>query len=180
MPLFRRKMVKRTSHAWQVQFYICFLLFWHLKWKEIPKFGWTSGPMPLHTVEEFFFYRSHMVHSFHVDHIVGTRWDPVLITARLVHTTGNSLLSSWLDFHDQDGWMDERCFRPLFCTIKAELGRGWMDGWMNGVLGHFELGRGQPGLMRWSWDETLPQCSISRPGITRLSCKHEQTARKWR
>ena len=40
--------------------------------------------------------------------------------------------------------MDERCLRPLFCTIKAELGRG------------------QPGLMRWSWDEkTLPQCSIS-------------------
>ena len=44
------------------------------------------------------------------------------------------------------GWMDEWCFRPLFCTIKAELGRG------------------QPGLMRWSWDETLPQCSIdARP-----------------
>ena len=30
----------------------------------------------------------------------------------------------------RDGWMDERCLRPLFCTIKAELGRG------------------QPGLMR--------------------------------
>ena len=44
----------------------------------------------------------------------------------------------------RDGWMDERCFRPPFCTIKAELGRG------------------QPGLMRWSWDETLPQCSINR------------------
>ena len=28
-------------------------------------------------------------------------------------------------------------FRPLLCTIKAELVRG------------------QPGLMRWSWDETL-------------------------
>ena len=27
-------------------------------------------------------------------------------------------------------WMDERCFRPLFCTVKAELGLG------------------QPGLMR--------------------------------
>ena len=27
-------------------------------------------------------------------------------------------------------WMDERCFRPLLCTVKAELGRG------------------QPGLMR--------------------------------
>ena len=24
----------------------------------------------------------------------------------------------------QIGWMDERCLRPLFCTIKAELGRG--------------------------------------------------------
>ena len=22
------------------------------------------------------------------------------------------------------GWMDERCFRPLLCTVKAELGRG--------------------------------------------------------
>ena len=33
-----------------------------------------------------------------------------------------------------DGWMDERCLRPLFCTIKAQLGRG------------------QPGLMRSSWD----------------------------
>ena len=43
-----------------------------------------------------------------------------------------------------DGCMNERCFQPLFCTIKAELGRG------------------QPGLMRWSWDETLPQSSIDR------------------
>ena len=24
----------------------------------------------------------------------------------------------------KDRWMDEQCFRPLFCTIKAELGRG--------------------------------------------------------
>ena len=40
--------------------------------------------------------------------------------------------------------MDERCFRPLLCTVKAELGRG------------------QPGLMRWIWDETLPQSSIDR------------------
>ena len=36
------------------------------------------------------------------------------------------------------GWMDERCFRPLLRTVKAELGRG------------------QPGLIRWIWDETLP------------------------
>ena len=42
------------------------------------------------------------------------------------------------------GWMDEQCFRPLLCTVKAELGRG------------------QPGLMRWIWDETLPQSSIDR------------------
>ena len=42
------------------------------------------------------------------------------------------------------GWMDERCFRPLLCTVKAELGRE------------------QPGLMRWIWDETLPQSSIDR------------------
>ena len=39
----------------------------------------------------------------------------------------------------ETGWMDERCFRPLLCTVKAELGRG------------------QPGLMRCIWDETLPQ-----------------------
>ena len=30
----------------------------------------------------------------------------------------------------REGWMDERCFRPLLCTVKAELGQG------------------QPGLMR--------------------------------
>ena len=40
-----------------------------------------------------------------------------------------------------DGWT---VFKATFCTIKAELGRG------------------QPGLMRWSWDETLPQWSIDR------------------
>ena len=53
-----------------------------------------------------------------------------------------------------------RSYVVLYCPM--------MDGWMNGVLGHFfcttkaELGWGQPGLMRWSWDETLPQCSIDR------------------
>ena len=26
--------------------------------------------------------------------------------------------------HQRDGWVDEQCLRPLFCTIKAELGRG--------------------------------------------------------
>ena len=40
--------------------------------------------------------------------------------------------------------MDEKCFRPFLCTVKAELGLG------------------QPGLMRWIWDETVPQSSISR------------------
>ena len=36
------------------------------------------------------------------------------------------------------GWMgDERCFRPLLCTVNAELGRG------------------QPELMSWIWNETL-------------------------
>ena len=25
-------------------------------------------------------------------------------------------------------WMDERCFRPLLCTVKAELGRGQPKG----------------------------------------------------
>ena len=47
-----------------------------------------------------------------------------------------------------DGWMDERCFRPLLCTVKAEL--GW----------------GQPGLMRWNWDEALPQSCINRSPST--------------
>ena len=27
-------------------------------------------------------------------------------------------------YWEVDGWMDERCFRPLLCTVKAELGRG--------------------------------------------------------
>ena len=54
------------------------------------------------------------------------------------------------------GWMDERCFRPLLCTVKAELGRG------------------QPGLMRWIWDETLPQGSIDR---STYSAAHRAT--KW-
>ena len=53
--------------------------------------------------------------------------------------------------------MDERCFRPLLCTVKAELGRG------------------QPGLMRWIWDETLPQSSIDRS--TFYSAAHHAT--KW-
>ena len=56
-----------------------------------------------------------------------------------------------------DGWMDERCFRPLLCTVKAELGQG------------------QPGLMRWIWDETLPQSSINRS--TFYSAAHHAT--KW-
>ena len=47
----------------------------------------------------------------------------------------NILINLWIR-------MDERCFRPLLCTVKAELGRG------------------QPGLMRWIGDETLPQSSI--------------------
>ena len=55
------------------------------------------------------------------------------------------------------GWMDERCFRPLLCTVKSELGRG------------------QPGLMRWIWDETLPQSSIDRS--TFYSAAHRAT--KW-
>ena len=40
--------------------------------------------------------------------------------------------------------MDERFLGHFVCTIKAELGRG------------------QPGLIRGRWDETLPQCSIDR------------------
>ena len=53
--------------------------------------------------------------------------------------------------------MDERCFRPLLRTVKAELGRG------------------QPGLIRWIWDETLPQSSIDRS--TFYSAAHHAT--KW-
>ena len=52
--------------------------------------------------------------------------------------------------------MDERCFRPPFCTIKAELGQG------------------QPGLMRLSWDETLPQSSIDR--LTLHTAAHRATS----
>ena len=37
---------------------------------------------------------------------------------------------AWPQGSIYDGWMDEWCFRPLLCTVKAELGRG------------------QPGLMR--------------------------------
>ena len=29
-----------------------------------------------------------------------------------------------VDGKGMDGSMDERCFRPLLCTVKAELGRG--------------------------------------------------------
>ena len=64
--------------------------------------------------------------------------------------TGNILLTI-------TEWMDERCFRPLLCTVKAELGRE------------------QPGLMRWIWDETLPQSSIDRS--TFYSAAHRAT--KW-
>ena len=47
--------------------------------------------------------------------------------------------------------------RPLLYTVKAELGRG------------------QPRLMRWIWDETLPQSSIDRS--TFYSAAHSAT--KW-
>ena len=46
------------------------------------------------------------------------------------------ITNSW----SRDGWMDERCFRPLLCTVKAELGRG------------------QPGLMR-SWSRDISLCT---------------------
>ena len=46
----------------------------------------------------------------------------------------------------KDGWMDERCFRPLLCTVKAELGLG------------------QPELMRRNWMKHCPTAvSIARP-----------------
>ena len=59
-----------------------------------------------------------------------------------------AFLKMWMD-----GWTG---FRPLFCTIKAELGRG------------------QPGLMRWSWDEALPQSSIDRSTLD--SAAHRATS----
>ena len=43
-----------------------------------------------------------MVRFFHVVYIVGTTWDPVLITARLVPTTRDSGNSRRHDFHDQE------------------------------------------------------------------------------
>ena len=52
---------------------------------------------------------------------------------------------------------------------------------MNGALGHFyalsrlNWARGQLGLMRWIWDETLPQSSIDRS--TLHSAAHRAT--KW-
>ena len=59
-----------------------------------------------------------------------------------------------LEDFKMDGWT---VFRPFLCTVKAELGRG------------------QPGLMRWIWDETLPQSSIDRS--TFYSAAHRAT--KW-
>ena len=59
--------------------------------------------------------------------------------------------------------MGERCFRPLLCTVKAELGRG------------------QPGLMRWIWDETLPRAvSTARPSTLQLTrLPSEPAAAPW-
>ena len=71
-----------------------------------------------------------------------------------------SITFSWIEGHSQklmDGWMDEGCFRPLLCTVKAELVRG------------------QTGLMRWIWDATLSQSSIDRS--TFYSAAHRAT--KW-
>ena len=66
-------------------------------------------------------------------------------------------LCFWWSTETHKGWMDGWTgFRPLFCTIKAELGRG------------------QPGLMRWSWDETLPQSSIDRSTLD--SAAHRTTS----
>ena len=39
------------------------------------------------------------------------------------HTVLNSMVKKKRE-GEGDGWMDERCFRPLLCTVKAELGRG--------------------------------------------------------
>ena len=71
---------------------------------------------------------------------------------RRVHKSRDIIREGW-----SNRWMDERCFRPLLCTVKAELGPA------------------QPGLMRWIWDETLPQSSIDRS--TFYSAAHRAT--KW-
>ena len=56
-------------------------------------------------------------------------WHGVL-SNDFVSSFQNSLVTKTHIELERDGWMDERCFRPLLCTVKAELGRG------------------QPGLMR--------------------------------
>ena len=40
---------------------------------------------------------------------------------------------------EMKGWMDERCFRPLLCTIKAELGWGqpWGNKRVDAKRGHY-------------------------------------------
>ena len=59
--------------------------------------------------------------------------------------------------------MDERCFRPLFCTVKAELGRGQLE------------------RMRLISGETLPQCSIDRSTLHTAAhnATSEQAATLW-
>ena len=56
-----------------------------------------------------------------------------LHTAKVLHTgEGEDFMPAKIEqvCQSREGWMDEQCFRPLLCTVKAELGRG------------------QPGLMR--------------------------------
>ena len=83
--------------------------------------------------------------------------DCLKIFLKICQTLKGALGFHWdiLQYHFQR--MDKRFFRPLLCTVKAELGRG------------------QPGLMRWIWDETLPQSSIDR--LTFYSAAH--CATKW-
>ena len=42
----------------------------------------------------------------------------------IVTLPSHKLIPIDIDSKMMDGWMDKRCLRPLFCTIKAELGWG--------------------------------------------------------
>ena len=64
---------------------------------------------------------------------------------------------------DTVGWMDERCFRPLFCTVKAELGRG------------------QPGLMRWIWEKkNVYESNLHLPALYFFNLSQHLNSTLWK
>ena len=96
----------------------------------------------------------------HTKHLTKNKWPSVntTLTAHFLCGLKSDLVICKL--WEEDGWMDERCFRPLLCTVKAELGRG------------------QPGLMIWEEDcHTWHQMSLLRPGVIK---QHKtQTQATW-